>query len=154
MRGYGYESIADVESIPRQDTIATLRNIMRWEVRCWSGIAELDEATALEQLSQKLKTQMSQVSRFGAITRWIKQFSPTMFPTEIALSFLNAATAEVANSGSDVPKATTLIPITISDIPRYRAKNIAPSTNKFAPSARAIVPPMIYKIELTNERSL
>jgi len=84
MRGYGYESIADVESIPRQDAIVTLRNIMRWEVRCWSGIAELDEATALEQLSQELKTQMSQASRFGAITRWIKQFAPTIFPTEIS----------------------------------------------------------------------
>ena len=86
--------------------------------------------------------------------RILNIFDPTMFPTEIALSFLNAATAEVANSGSDVPKATTLIPITISDIPRYRAKNIAPSTNKLAPNARAIVPPRIYKIELTNERSI
>ena len=86
--------------------------------------------------------------------RILNIFEPTMFPTEIALSFLNAATAEVANSGSDVPKATTLIPIAISDIPRYRAKNIAPSTNKLAPNARAIVPPRIYKIELTNERSI
>ena len=86
--------------------------------------------------------------------RILNIFDPTIFPTEIALSFLKAAIAEVANSGKDVPKATTLIPITISEIPKYRAKNIAPSTNKLAPNARAIIPPKIYKIVLTNERSI
>ena len=85
--------------------------------------------------------------------RILNIFDPTIFPTEIALSFLNAAMAEVASSGSDVPKATTLIPITISEMPRYRAKNIAPSTNKFAPNASAIVPPRIYKIVLFKESS-
>jgi hypothetical protein len=84
MRGYGYEPISDVESIPWQEITAALRSIMRWEVRCWSGIAQLDEATAFEQLSQKLKVHTSQGSRFGAITRWIKQFSPTMLPTEMS----------------------------------------------------------------------
>ena len=50
--------------------------------------------------------------------RILNIFDPTILPTEIALSFLNAAMAEVANSGKDVPKATILIPITISDTPR------------------------------------
>ena len=42
----------------------------------------------------------------------LKIFDPKILPNEISLSFLKAATTEVANSGNDVPKATILTPTT------------------------------------------
>ena len=60
----------------------------------------------------------------------LKILDPIIFPIDIALCFLYAAIAEVASSGRDVPKATMLIPITTSDIPKYLAIKTDPSTNK------------------------
>ena len=41
----------------------------------------------------------------------LKIFEPTMLPTAKSVFFLYAANAEVANSGNDVPTATTVNPI-------------------------------------------
>ena len=73
-------------------------------------------------------------------------FDPIILPMEIALSFLYAAIAEVASSGNDVPKATILIPITTSDIPKNLAINTEPSTNKSAPKERPTIPKITNKI--------
>ena len=40
---------------------------------------------------------------------------------------------EVASSGSEVPMATTVRPITSSEMPSARARVTAPSTRKFEP---------------------
>ena len=56
------------------------------------------------------------------IERILKILDPTILPTDIELCFLKAAKADVASSGSEVPKATILIPITTSDIPKNLAK--------------------------------
>ena len=43
------------------------------------------------------------------IARILNILDPIKFPIEISVSFLNAATTEVVNSGTLVPKATTVI---------------------------------------------
>lgn len=75
------------------------------------------------------------------ITRHIlKRLEPTTFPTEISLSPLAAATAEVASSGSDVPRATTEMPINVWDKPIFWAMVIASWTTKLAPKESIIIP--------------
>ena len=49
----------------------------------------------------------------------LKIFDPIKLPIEIPDSFLYAATIEAVSSGADVPKATTVTPITASDIPIF-----------------------------------
>ena len=73
-------------------------------------------------------------------------FDPIIFPSEISLCFLNAAIADVASSGNEVPKATTLIPITTSDIPKNLAIKTAPSTKRSAPNDNATMPKTTNKI--------
>jgi len=51
----------------------------------------------------------------------LKTFEPTIFPTAISAFFLYAAAADVANSGSEVPIATTVKPISDSLTPRAPA---------------------------------
>lgn len=50
---------------------------------------------------------------------------PTMLPIEISDSLWKAAIIEAANSGSEVPTATMLRPITVSFIPSFSAINCA-----------------------------
>lgn len=46
------------------------------------------------------------------IQKVLKIFEPTTFPIAISDCFLYAATADAANSGNEVPIATTVSPIT------------------------------------------
>ena len=55
---------------------------------------------------------------------------PNIFPKTNSNSFFFAAVTDVANSGNDVPKATAVAPIIISDILKYFAIAIEPSINK------------------------
>ena len=48
----------------------------------------------------------------------LKIFDPIKFPIEMLFWPLNNATIDVTNSGRDVPKATTVTPITNSDTPK------------------------------------
>ena len=59
----------------------------------------------------------------------LNKLDPMIFPIDIACSLRKDAITEVASSGSDVPNATIVIPITISLKPKYRAISIAPYTN-------------------------
>jgi len=43
----------------------------------------------------------------------LNKLDPTTLPTEMSLSPLAAATADVASSGKDVPSATTEMPINV-----------------------------------------
>lgn len=75
----------------------------------------------------------------------LKIFDPTIFPMAISFCPLRAATIEVTSSGSDVPTATIVRPITRSGIPKSVAIVIDPSTNIFPhtkspPSPRRIKP--------------
>ena len=52
-------------------------------------------------------------------------FDPTTLPTAIPVSPFLAATIDVTSSGSDVPTATIVSPIIVSDIPSTRAISLA-----------------------------
>lgn len=65
---------------------------------------------------------------------------PTILPIEISLLPFNADIKLVTNSGNDVPKATTVKPITISVTLNRRAKPVAPSVNLSAPSNTSAIP--------------
>ena len=56
----------------------------------------------------------------------LNKLEPIIFPTEIECSFLTAATKDVTNSGMEVPKATTDIPMINSLTPMIFAKRMAP----------------------------
>ena len=62
-------------------------------------------------------------------------FEPTMFPTEMSVSFLKAAITDAVNSGTLVPKATMVMDIKRSLIPIEAAKEEAPFTKSLAPKA-------------------
>ena len=48
----------------------------------------------------------------------LNKLEPMILPIDIALSFRNEAMTEVASSGKEVPRATIVIPITTSLIPK------------------------------------
>lgn len=75
--------------------------------------------------------------------RILKTFEPITFPRAISISFFLAATIDVTSSGRLVPRATIVMPIRLSDIPKLRAISEAPSTTIFPPAAMAIIPPTI-----------
>ena len=60
-------------------------------------------------------------------------FEPTTLPTAISVCLRIVATIEVASSGSEVPTATMVRPITASDMPKVRAIRVALSTRSRAP---------------------
>ena len=73
--------------------------------------------------------------------RMFERFEPTTFPIARSASPLEAATADVTSSGSDVPIATIVSPTNVSDIPAARARLFALSTTTCPPTAMAIAPP-------------
>jgi len=70
----------------------------------------------------------------------LKILLPITFPTQISASFFRTLTTDVAISGTEVPKATTDIPITISLIPKLPAIKIADLTNTCEPAKRHAKP--------------
>lgn len=71
----------------------------------------------------------------------LNKLLPTTLPMAISGFFFKAATMDVASSGSDVPPATNVSPITDSLTPRLRAMPLAPSTKKLPPAISAPSPP-------------
>ena len=67
----------------------------------------------------------------------LKMLDPTMLPTEIESRPSKAATSVTPNSGAEVPKATTVSPMTSWEIPIRSARAAAESTTYFAPTAMA-----------------
>ncbi len=63
----------------------------------------------------------------------LKMFEPTTFPTAISRWPRQAARTDVATSGSDVPAATIVRPMTSSETPNDRANATAPPTSQRAP---------------------
>ena len=63
----------------------------------------------------------------------LKILDPTTFPIDISVWPVMAAFIVTANSGADVPKATTVSPITRSDIFKECAISAAASTSQSAP---------------------
>lgn len=76
----------------------------------------------------------------------LKILEPTTFPIAISVFFLRAATTEVANSGKDVPKETTVTDIILSEIPKFLAKLTAESTINLPPKTKRIKPSIVIPI--------
>jgi len=78
-----------------------------------------------EAATQGMSIQTKRASAgIGAITavrprmpKMLKMFDPTMLPTAISVCLRSAATTDVASSGSEVPTATMVSPITASEMP-------------------------------------
>lgn len=64
----------------------------------------------------------------------LNRLLPTTLPMAISGFFFKAATMDVARSGSEVPPATNVSPITDSLTPKLRAMPLAPSTKKLPPA--------------------
>lgn len=75
--------------------------------------------------------------------RILRIFEPIIFPMVILVRFLNAATRDVASSGTDVPIAITVKPIILSESPYIFAIATAHSTRIFPPKKSQNIHPKI-----------
>ena len=73
-------------------------------------------------------------------------FEPITLPMAKSVFFLRAAIADVASSGSDVPSATTVTPITDSLIPQDFAIVTALLTISSPPIMRPVKPKIMSRI--------
>ena len=64
----------------------------------------------------------------------LKMLEPTMLPTEMSPWPFNAAMIVTANSGAEVPSATTVRPMTSSEMPSRLDSREADSTTQCAPA--------------------
>lgn len=67
------------------------------------------------------------------IKRILKIFDQIIFPRARSVFFLYAAMIEVTSSGSEVPIAIIVSPITLSESPKYLAMSVAPLTIRSPP---------------------
>ena len=74
------------------------------------------------------------------IMRMLNTFEPMTLPMAMAERPLRAATMLVASSGSDVPQATMVRPMTASLTPKALAVVFAPLTNNSLPPTRQTSP--------------
>lgn len=73
----------------------------------------------------------------------LKIFDQIIFPTAMSFCPLRAATSDVTSSGRDVPIATTVRPIILSDIHKSSAISTAAPTNIFPQMKSPNKPPII-----------
>ena len=78
--------------------------------------------------------------------RILKILLPMMLPKAISSCPVIVEKIFTINSGADVPKATIVNPIAISDMENLFAKEEAPSTKRSAPLTRIIKPKTNNKI--------
>ena len=74
---------------------------------------------------------------------------PTTVPTAISAVPLSADTKLTQNSGIDVPRATTVRPITIWGTPSFEAIPTEPSVSRSAPQSTTATPTIIRRISIT-----
>ncbi len=74
------------------------------------------------------------------IMRIFRIFEPMIFPIVILVRFFSAATSEVASSGTDVPTATIVSAIMLSESPYIFAIATAHSTKIFPPKKSQNIP--------------
>jgi len=73
----------------------------------------------------------------------LKVLLPTTFPTAMSRCPFTAAATDAATSGSEVPAATIVRPMTSSDTPSSLAMSVAAPTNQRDPMTRATRPTTI-----------
>ena len=67
------------------------------------------------------------------IKKVLAMLLPIMFPNARSEALFSPAVTFTKNSGADVPNDTMVRPITTCDIPKRKAIDEAPSTNRSAP---------------------
>ena len=75
------------------------------------------------------------------MNRILKRLLPTIFPMARSTSPFRAAVTEVMSSGSDVPNATIVRPMILSETPKKSAIPAAPSTAILLPNIIETIPP-------------
>jgi hypothetical protein len=103
------------------------------------GVAKAAMGTSRLKVSFGAVRPKSAAGRPTATSR-LKGFEPSTLPTAKAGAPLIAAKTETASSGAEVPKATTVRPITSGETPTRRARPVAPSMRESPPWARAARP--------------
>lgn len=99
-----------------------------------SSTTEARTTSGMSDVSIFLRTAIGLTSAVApTIISVLKIFDPTTLPTASGAAPLTAEIIEMANSGADVPNATTVSPTMRSDMPIRRATSEAPSVRKFAP---------------------
>ena len=85
------------------------------------------------------------------IPRMLKILEPRIFPMAMSFFFWIAATTDVANSGREVPTATTVNPMTASERCSRWAKYMALHKKTLAPRIKRANPNYINAIENHND---
>lgn len=85
------------------------------------------------------------------MARMLKTLDPKTLPMAIPLFPFRADTTLVASSGSDVPPATIVSPMTASDTPSCAATCVAPSTKRLLPPIRHAKPMMIHTADMVAD---
>lgn len=112
---------------------------------------------AINQRKSKLDIPLGKrgvtVAEHPSIKNMLKRLLPITFPIAISGFFFKAATTDVASSGSEVPTATIVTPITASLIPIPLAMPIAPFTNICPPKISAASPNTMKVIDFQRGRT-
>ena len=74
------------------------------------------------------------------MSRILAVFDPTTLPMAMAGAPSSAALSDTSNSGIEVPKPTTVSPISNGGMPSLLASEIAPRTRKSAPNVSKASP--------------
>ena len=82
----------------------------------------------------------------------LKRFDPNIAPNTKPICPLKAATIELTTSGMDVPNATTVNPMIVSDTPNELAVITAPLTKTWAPIIIPTTPTVENKIDFLKPR--
>ena len=90
------------------------------------------------------------VAETPRISSRLNRFEPTTLPTAKAFSPLREATIEVTSSGSEVPSATTVSPISVCDMPKKAAIATALLTTSCPPMMIQATPKTINSTLLTT----
>jgi hypothetical protein len=90
-------------------------------------------------------------ARAGMIAMRLNRLEPRTLPRATSGWRRKLATTAVASSGSEVPMAINVNPMTASDTPAARARSTAPSTSSFEPTTRSPTPATTRSSEIGTE---
>jgi len=119
---------------------------MRPNLRAWGLNPRITKEIKLPHITAKSrnKAELNGIGLIAPLTPRIKSklkiLEPIIFPATNSGSRFNAADADAANSGSDVPIATMVAAIRASDKSKERAMLTAESTTNFPPRGSSIIP--------------
>ena len=108
-------------------------------------LASSDSGMSLATVAREMTMGHTTAER-PTIISVLKRLLPTMLPILIAGAPWMLAKRLTMNSGSEVPKATMVRPMTISGILKRRASATEPSVSLSAPTSTKAAPTMVMMI--------